>query len=163
MSDAIAIVGWKNSGKTTLVCRLVEALSARGHRVATLKHAHHAATMDVPGTDSARHRAAGATATMLLTDAGWSMSSAEPLGLDAALARLPAHDVAIVEGFKGSALRKIECRRAGADGPPLWPQDERIIAIAHDGCVTDTKRPTFDLDAIDAIADFIEAQTGTRP
>ena len=55
------IVGWKNSGKTTLVERLVAEFVRRGWRIATVKHAHHDADIDHPGTDSFRHRAAGAT------------------------------------------------------------------------------------------------------
>ena len=53
----IGIAGWKNSGKTTLAVRLVEELTGRGFRVATIKHAHHALRLDEEGTDSARHRA----------------------------------------------------------------------------------------------------------
>ena len=162
MGKAIAIVGWKNAGKTTLACRLVEELTARRWRVVTLKHAHHAATMDVPGTDSTRHRAAGAVATMLLTDAAWSMSVAGPLELDAALSRLPAHDIAIVEGFKRSTLPKIECRRSQSEGPPLWPDDDRILAVAHDGSASGATRPLFDLDATGALADFIESSLDLR-
>ena len=54
------ITGWKNSGKTTLVERLVAELTRRGWRVSTVKHAHHAFDIDKEGTDSFRHRAAGA-------------------------------------------------------------------------------------------------------
>ena len=56
------ITGWKNSGKTTLTERLVTELSRRGFRIATVKHAHHDFDIDQPGTDSFRHRAAGAAA-----------------------------------------------------------------------------------------------------
>ena len=54
------ITGWKNSGKTGLVARLVTHFSAQGLSVATVKHAHHTFDIDHPGTDSFRHRAAGA-------------------------------------------------------------------------------------------------------
>ncbi|AAL52202.1 molybdopterin-guanine dinucleotide biosynthesis protein b [Brucella melitensis bv. 1 str. 16M] len=46
MSQKIfGITGWKNSGKTTLTERLVRCLTARGHRISTIKHAHHALTL----------------------------------------------------------------------------------------------------------------------
>ena len=37
----IGIAGWKKSGKTTLVTRLVAEFTRRGLKVATVKHAHH--------------------------------------------------------------------------------------------------------------------------
>ena len=46
------ITGWKNAGKTTLAERLVAEFVRRGWRVATIKHAHHAADIDKPGTES---------------------------------------------------------------------------------------------------------------
>jgi molybdopterin-guanine dinucleotide biosynthesis protein B len=54
------ITGWKNSGKTTLTERLVAEFTRRGFAVSTVKHAHHAFDIDKQGTDSFRHRAAGA-------------------------------------------------------------------------------------------------------
>ena len=56
----MGIVGWKNSGKTTLVEALVREMTARGLRISTVKHAHHAFEIDVPGKDSYRHLEAGA-------------------------------------------------------------------------------------------------------
>jgi len=57
----IGLAGWSGAGKTTLITQVVPLLKRRGVRVATVKHAHHAADIDHPGTDSFRHRAAGAT------------------------------------------------------------------------------------------------------
>ena len=56
----IGLAGWSGAGKTTLLVRLIPVLRARGLRVATLKHAHHAFDVDQPGKDSFRHREAGA-------------------------------------------------------------------------------------------------------
>ena len=160
MNRLLAIVGWKNSGKTALVTRLVAELTARGHRVATIKHAHHAASMDVPGTDTFAHREAGAVATALLTDDGWALSCGGPSDLDEMIARLPKADIVLAEGFKGHAIDKIEARRDEANGPPLWPDDPHVIAVAHDGSVPEAERPLFDLGDIDRLADFIERHTG---
>ena len=54
------IAGFKNSGKTTLIVALLRILTARGFKVATIKHAHHRFDVDHPGKDSYRHRDAGA-------------------------------------------------------------------------------------------------------
>ena len=56
----IAVSGVKNSGKTTLLEKLIANLVARGIRVAVIKHDGHHFEPDVPGTDSYRHRSAGA-------------------------------------------------------------------------------------------------------
>ena len=59
------ITGWKNSGKTGLMERLVEEYCYRGLTVSTIKHAHHSFDVDQPGRDSYRHRAAGAQQVLL--------------------------------------------------------------------------------------------------
>src|SRR5690606_27854459 len=69
----VGIAGWKNSGKTTLTERLVAALTARGHRVSTVKRAHHDADIDSEGPDSFRHRRAGAREVMLVTPVRWAL------------------------------------------------------------------------------------------
>ena len=59
-SPAVSFVRRHNSGKTTLIVKLIEELVARGHDVGSVKHHSHAGfTIDIPGKDSYRHRAAG--------------------------------------------------------------------------------------------------------
>ena len=72
------VVGWKNSGKTGLMERLVAEFTARGLTVSTLKHAHHAFDVDQPGKDSHRHRVAGATEVLLSSGRRWALSSRLP-------------------------------------------------------------------------------------
>jgi Molybdopterin guanine dinucleotide synthesis protein B len=67
------VVGWKNSGKTTLVGALVRELPARGYRVSTIKYAHHAFDIDVPGKDSYRHREAGAAEVLAASGQRWAL------------------------------------------------------------------------------------------
>ncbi len=59
------VMGWKNTGKTTLMERLVATLTARGLTVSTVKHVHHDVDLDQPGKDTFRHRAAGAAEVIL--------------------------------------------------------------------------------------------------
>ena len=59
------VTGWKNAGKTGLMERLVAEITGRGFSVSTVKHAHHAVDVDQPGTDSHRHRTAGASEVLL--------------------------------------------------------------------------------------------------
>ncbi|MGQ2902659.1 MAG: molybdopterin-guanine dinucleotide biosynthesis protein B [Neoaquamicrobium sediminum] len=162
----IGIAGWKNSGKTTLTERLVAELSARGWSVSTVKRAHHEADIDREGTDSFRHRSAGASEVMLVTPLRWALmhelrEEPEP-DLEAMLARLSPCDLVIVEGYKGSPHPKIETRRTVAKDKTPLPASSNVIAIAADHAIADAAVPVFDLDAVTPIADFIEAAVGLR-
>lgn len=154
------ITGWKNSGKTTLTERLVTELVQRGFTVSTIKHAHHDFDIDVPGTDSFRHRAAGASEVAIVSAHRWAVmhearGAAEPT-LPEILARLSPCDVVLVEGYKHDDHLKIEARRKDtATRAPLAETDPRIVAVATDFAVDDPSVRAFHLDDIAGIADFI--------
>jgi molybdopterin-guanine dinucleotide biosynthesis protein B len=159
------ITGWKNSGKTTLTEKLVTALTARSRRVSTVKHAHHDFDIDKEGADSFRHRQAGAVEVAIVSGRRWALmhelrNEQEP-SLDTILARLGDTDIVLVEGYKREAHKKIEARRLGSkDNAPLSPNDPNIVAVASDHAQPGEMLPVFDLDDIEAIADFIERITG---
>jgi len=161
----IGIAGWKNSGKTTLVAKLIGVLTARGYRVSTIKHSHHDLALDDAGTDSARHRAAGAQEVAVVSPTRWVLGDAvhdepEPPLADV-LARLAPADIVLVEGYKGERIAKIEVRRRGqGDGPPLAETDARVLAIASDHAVGDATVPVLDLDDVDGIAGALLAAAG---
>ena len=69
----IGIAGWSGSGKTTLLTKAIPRLVARGMRVSTLKHAHHAFDVDQPGKDSHTHRIAGATEVLISSANRWAL------------------------------------------------------------------------------------------
>ena len=159
------ITGWKNSGKTTLTERLVTELSRRGFRIATVKHAHHDFDIDQPGTDSYRHRAAGAAEVAIVSGRRWALmhelkGDSEP-SLEEILSRLSPVDLVLVEGYKRERHAKLEVRRLQArQSTPLSASDPAIVAIAADQRVDGETLPVFALDDIAAIADFIERQCG---
>ncbi|WP_214471120.1 molybdopterin-guanine dinucleotide biosynthesis protein B [Mesorhizobium sp. dw_380] len=163
--NIFGITGWKNSGKTTLTEKLVAELVRRGWKVSTVKHAHHDFDIDKPGTDSFRHRQAGATEVAIVSGNRWALmhelrGEDEPT-LDAILARLAPCDIVLVEGYKREPHRKIETRRLEAkDQAPLSPGDPNIVAVAADFAITDESLPVFDLDDVKSIVDFIERTTG---
>lgn len=163
----LGITGWKNSGKTTLTERLVTELVQRGWKVSTVKHAHHDFDIDKQGTDSFRHRAAGAAEVAIVSANRWALmhelrGGGEP-ALDAILARMSPCDIVLVEGYKREAHKKIETRRLGAkDATPLSATDPHIVAVAADHPVSGENVPVFDLDDIAAIADFAEKTMGLR-
>lgn len=63
-----AISGVKNSGKTTLITKLIPILTEKGLKVATIKHDGHEFAPDVPGTDTWAHLQAGALGTAIFSD-----------------------------------------------------------------------------------------------
>ncbi|WP_157015472.1 molybdopterin-guanine dinucleotide biosynthesis protein B [Mesorhizobium xinjiangense] len=162
MNRIIGITGWKNSGKTTLTERLVAELARRGYKVATVKHAHHGFDIDRQGTDSWRHRQAGAREVAIVSSNRWALmhelqDEPEPT-LAAVLGRLSPCDIVVVEGYKREDHPKIEARRSAAtDTSPMTGRFANIVAIAADHSVSDESLPVFDLDDIAAIADFVVA------
>ena len=164
-SPVFGVTGWKNSGKTTLVTRLVAEFTRRGLVVSTVKHAHHHFDIDKPETDSFRHRQAGAREVMIVSGHRWALmhelgGEFEP-PLDEALERLSPCDLILVEGYKRESHPKIEARRTAAmRRDPLAPGDPSIVAIAADHPTEDHGRPLLDIDAVAAIADFIGAHLG---
>ncbi len=156
----VGIVGWKNSGKTTLAVRLVEEISGRGYRVATVKHAHHNLRLDDEETDSARHRRAGARQVAVVSSKRWALMTENPDGPEIdfpeIIAKLDECDLIIVEGYKSQPIPKIEARRnESAPGAQLSAQDDRVLAIAADYALDDERLPVFELDDVSKIADFV--------
>lgn len=162
--NVFGIVGWKNSGKTGLMERLVSEFVARGLKVSTLKHAHHSFDVDHPGKDSHRHRLAGATQVLLASRARWALmhelrDDDEP-SLDDLLARLSPVDLVLVEGYKRDRHPKIEAHRADTKTDLIALDDPTVRAIASDSDARAKNRPTFDLNDTKAIADFIASELG---
>lgn len=156
--NVIGIVGWKNCGKTTLASALIRELCRRGLTVNSIKHAHHSVDVDQPGTDSYRHREAGAREVILAGGQRIAImrelrGDGEP-SLDELLARLGPCDWVVVEGFKAHDHPKIEVHRRECTRAPLYPEDASIIAVATD-YESDFTGPGFDLDDVSGIADFI--------
>jgi molybdopterin-guanine dinucleotide biosynthesis protein MobB len=152
------VTGWKNAGKTGLMERLVTEISARGFSVSTIKHAHHAFDVDQAGTDSYRHRQAGAREVLLASRYRVALmqelrDAPEPPLADL-LARLSPVDLVLIEGYKREPHPKIEAYRASAGHDLIAPQDANIHAVASD-VPLNLDRPVFDLDDTRVIADFL--------
>jgi molybdopterin-guanine dinucleotide biosynthesis protein B len=173
MNDAMrppkifGIAGWKNSGKTGLMVRLVSEMTRRGYIVSTIKHAHHDFDIDKVGADSYRHREAGAQEVTIVSATRYAImhelrGAPEP-AFEEVLSRLAPCDLVLIEGYKREPVPKIEARRRqSANLEPLAPSDPHIMAIAADHTVADADLPVFDLDDTQAIADFVEKVTGLR-
>ncbi len=160
MLPIITFIGWHNSGKTTLVTKVVAHLKERGYRVAVIKSTKETGiAFDAPGTDTARHRQAGADMVLLVAPDQMTMVTGKTDESLVDLAQRFCSDVDLVigEGFKRAAgVPKIEVRREG-DQPLLREQVEGVIAMATDLVVPDVPGCVrFQLDQGLEIADFIE-------
>jgi molybdopterin-guanine dinucleotide biosynthesis protein B len=162
VAQLLGIAGFKNSGKTTLVARLIPALGARGISVSTVKHVHHAIDLDEPGKDTFVHREAGAVDVVMLSDARWAIlherrDEPDPLAtLGDVVRRLSPVDLVLVEGLKGQNLARIEIR---ADGDAVVAPGGTVLAVVTDGMPA-AGLPSFRRDDVAAIADFIAGLVG---
>ena len=160
----IGVAGFKNAGKTTLVEKLVVALTQKGYRISTVKHAHHSFDIDHEGRDSFRHRKAGATEVAVVSKSRWAIihelrEEAEPSLVDV-LGQLAPCDLVIVEGYKRDGHDKIEVRNLALDHPVLAGDDPTIVAIAATSSIAQSSVPVFDRDDVTALTTFIIKHTG---
>ena len=155
----IGLAGWSGSGKTTLITKAIPRLIARGHKVSTLKHAHHGFDLDQPGKDSFMHRLAGATEVAISSAKRFAVLHElreEPeWDLPALLTKLTPVDLVLVEGFKRDAFPKLEVHRIDNGKPLLQPDDPHIVAIASDRPLPQARVPVIDLNDIDAVVDLL--------
>ena len=152
------VTGWKNSGKTGLMERLITEFTARGLTVSSIKHAHHSFDIDHPGRDSYRHRDAGARQVLLASRNRWALmhelrDEDEP-SLGDLLKQLSPVDLVLIEGYKRDRHPKIEAHRKETGQPLIAPEDETIVAVASDTSLS-VDRPVLDLNDTAAIANFI--------
>ena len=161
--EAVIFVGTSGSGKTTLLEKVIAELVRRGLRVGAVKHGHHRFEIDHPGKDSYRFSAAGAAVTLI--------SSAERLALVRRHDIAPAIeeilqtyfgnvDLVLIEGFKRSALPKIEVHRREHGAGLICRgavRDEKLLAVASDEPL-DVDVPLLDVNDATAVADFIAAR-----
>jgi len=157
----IHIVGRKNSGKTTLVCDLVSEFTARGIKVATVKHTHHQHELDTPGKDSHKHREAGAAAVGILSPQMAAMfipSSREDSG-EQRYARFESLfaecRLILVEGDLQSPAPRLEVWRSVVSERPYAADDPRILAVISDDDVLLVSSVVWPRHNVSQIADRI--------
>jgi len=157
MPSVLALIGKPNCGKTTLLEKLIPALVRKGVRVGTIKHHHGAIQMDTPGKDTWRHKQAGAQAVLLSSPTG--IGFIQDTVADTPVEDLVSHyfqnvDLVIAEGYKWSALPKIEVFRSTVYDEPMQEPGETLIAMVCDARIR-PDLPWFMPDDIDALVAFI--------
>lgn len=161
----LCIVGPSGSGKTTLMEGLIQELSNRGYRVATIKRTHHAVELDQPGKDSWRHRKAGAKVSVLSSPKAMAVFTEveQELTVDELCRRFIQSasggvDLILVEGYKDSHYPKIVVVGkegwdvASVTGVKAVVSDQRLDLPA----CADRDVPVFSSAAVAEIATYLE-------
>jgi molybdopterin-guanine dinucleotide biosynthesis protein B len=158
MIPIISILGRSNTGKTTLIEKLVPELSRRGYRVAAIKHAAGGFEIDREGKDSWRYKKAGVYKTILISpnelalmevfEREYSVEELIELYIKDA-------DVVLLEGHKDNPYPKIEMLRKDVEPLPRNRKEHQWIAFVGDKS-QDAGIPHFHVDEIQKLADFLE-------
>jgi molybdopterin-guanine dinucleotide biosynthesis protein B len=160
MIPIISIVGKSDSGKTTLIEKLVPELTRRGYRVATVKHDVHGFEVDREGKDSWRHKQAGAHTVII--------SSSQKIALirdvekDSTLDEIRRRwvqdvDLLLSEGYKKDVQPKIEVFRKEKHKKLLCTKKDHLIAIVSDRKFN-VGVPCFHLEDMKGLSNFIEKE-----
>ena len=158
----LAVSGFKNSGKTTLIERLIPSLTKRGLKIATVKHDGHSFEPDYPGTDSSRFWNAGVSTSIVYDKDKDSVVRREPLQEDAIAHLVGDADLVLLEGFKWSPYPKlILLTGSHEENQELLSSASNCIAYIMTGQSSAAKQsvaPVFERDDIEALADYILQQ-----
>lgn len=158
----LGFAAYSGTGKTTLLVKLLPILKQHGLRVAMVKHAHHTFDVDKPGKDSYELRQAGASPMLISSSRRIALMIDKDQEEEPDLQDLLSYinperiDLVLVEGFKQWPFAKIELHRPALGKPLIFPDDNNIIAIAHDAALEEQADiPVMDINNIEQIAEFV--------
>ncbi len=159
MVPIISIVGKSDSGKTTLLEKLIRELTNRGYRIGSVKHDAHSFEIDHEGKDSWRHKQAGAAFTLISSPSKIAMvldSDHDHSLIELRDKFIRNVDLILTEGYKRENLPKIEVFRSALRREMLCSEDDNLIAVAGDPPSAPGGIPVFDLNDPIPLANFIE-------
>lgn len=157
----VAVSGPSGAGKTRLLRRLLPALSARGLRVAVLKHTRHPHPLDRRGKDTEVLVRAGAVAAAIQGPHAMALFGPPTAGPRALARLLPPCDLVLAEGWRDEPLPRVEVHRRGVGSGFLCAADRRVIAVVTDE-PPPRRLPVFGPDEVEPLADFLVDRLGRR-
>jgi len=159
LPPVISIVGKSNSGKTTLIEKLLPELTGRGYIVGTIKHHRHEnVEFDIKGKDSWRHKQAGAHQVIVSSPTTLALIRNSEPDLDLSEIRMNYHhglDLILTEGYKKDTFPKIEVFRKGIHDSMLCEAGDQLIALVTDADIA-VDAPIFGLDETVEIVSLLE-------
>ena len=158
MIPIVSIVGKSNSGKTTLLEKIIADLTHRGYRIATIKHNRHGFDIDHEGKDSYRHKKAGAHTTVVSSP--HQLALVQDVDHDHSFEEIrekfiSGADIILTEGFKVNDYPKIEVFRSELKRELISKKEGGLVAVATNVSL-DIDVPCLDLNDPKTVADFIE-------
>lgn len=158
MIPIVSIVGKSNSGKTTLLEKIIADLTHRGYRIATIKHNRHGFDIDHEGKDSYRHKKAGAHTTVVSSP--HQLALVQDVDHDYSFEEIrekfiSGADIILTEGFKVNDYPKIEVFRSELKRELISKKEDGLVAVATNVSL-DIDVPCLDLNDPKTVADFIE-------
>ena len=157
MAAVIAVSGVKNSGKTTLLEKLIPILSARGLKTAVLKHDGHSFAADREGTDTCRFLAAGAYGAAIFDGEKFQAVKRDAVDETALIALYPEADLILLEGFKWTKYPKIELVRSGVSSQSVC-DPETLLALVTDTEVRVPSVPTYGYHDLEPLCDLLQRE-----
>ncbi len=160
MIPIISIVGKSDSGKTTLIEKLVPELTRRGYRVATVKHDVHGFEVDREGKDSWRHKQAGAHTVIISSPK--KIALIRDVEKDSTLDEIRRRwvqdvDLLLSEGYKKDVQPKIEVFRKEKHKKLLCTKKDHLVAIVSNQKFN-VGVPCFQLEDMKGVSNFIEKE-----
>lgn len=153
----IAISGVKNSGKTTLLTKLIPVLKSRGIRCAVIKHDGHGFAADREGTDTFRMLASGAMGAAIFDGEKFQAVKYVSVSERDLFALYPEADLILLEGFKWTAYPKIEIVRSGISDRSVC-DPETLLALVTDTTLQVPGVPAYHLSDIEGLSALLEKE-----
>lgn len=125
----LQVVGYKNSGKTTTSCKLIEQFVKLGWKVGSIKHDAHSFEVDYPGKDTWLHREAGASVVAITSQQKTAIMEQRSTPLEELIDRIQGVDIILIEGYKFEHYPKVVLVRNEGD-LPLIQETSEILVIA---------------------------------
>lgn len=144
----LSICGFKNTGKTTLIEKLIPKFKADGLRIAVIKHDGH--DFDIAGTDSDKYFQAHADEVMLFSSTKYMILRKEQTSIEQLLHKVEHKDFILIEGLKDHPFPKIEI----TDNGILSCNRENLLAVVGQH----PDYPSFHRDDIDALYAWIKEE-----
>ena len=153
----VSFVGHSNTGKTTLIEKLVPELGRLGLDVGTIKHDVHGFDIDVPGKDSWRHKQAGAKRTIIASPKKLALiqDTDHDLSLEELAVYFRGLDLILTEGYMREGKYKVEVFRPEVHSEPLCRGDKKLIALVSDTTL-DLGVPRFRTGDVAGMASFLK-------
>lgn len=157
MPPLVSITGRSDSGKTTIIEKLIQAFNKRGFRVGTIKHNRHEFEIDYPGKDSWRHKKAGSAVAIISSPKriGMVKDVDHDHSLEELIPFFPDVDIILAEGYKHENKPKVEIFRADVHSRPINNEDGHLIALVTDSDFYIVGVPRFTTNELDDLRDFL--------